>query len=161
MFLEVFEHVSDFLPCFFGEVHGHVLAFLGASCRVERYILTCVNRGMTSNDKGFFCAIGSLYGNRLGALTHILHGTFSRMDCLVADPFDRMSRLVGTLSYSVNDHMAAFFAGEISSLCCIFEAVNSRPLSELHRFDAVVGSLHCNCLRAGIDFFNSAGNDVC
>src|SRR5438270_449600 len=151
MLLEVFEHVSDFLPCFFGEVHGHVLAFLGASCRVERYILTGVNRGMTSNDKGFLRAIGSLYGNRLGALTHILHGTFSRMDRLVADQFDRMSRLVGTLSYSVNDHMAAFFSGEIISLCCIFESVNNRMLSELHRLDSVVGSLAFNCFGAAKD----------
>ena len=34
------------------------------------------------------------------------------MDCLVANPIDRMSGLVGTLSNGVDDYMAAFFAGE-------------------------------------------------
>lgn len=37
-FLEVFEHVDDFLPGLFGVIHRYVLAFLGASRRVLRNV---------------------------------------------------------------------------------------------------------------------------
>jgi len=74
------------------------------------------------------------------------------MDCLIADPFDRMCRLVSTLSNRVDDHMAALFACEVSSLCCIFEAVNSGLVGELHRFNGAIDSFHGNRLRTGIYF---------
>ena len=42
-FLEVPEHVSDVLSRLFSGIHGHLLAFLSASCRVARDIFACVN----------------------------------------------------------------------------------------------------------------------
>jgi hypothetical protein len=71
-----------------------------------------------------------------------------------------MRRLVRAFSYRVDDHVSAFLAGEVSALCGVFEAIDSGLVRELHRFDGAIGSLHGNCLRAGIDFTESAGENI-
>src|SRR6266849_1926274 len=94
--------------------------------------------------------------NGLSTLTHFLHSTLGRMDSLIPEPFDRMSRLVGALSNRVDDHVAAFPPDEVSPLCCIFEAVDGGLVRELHRFDGAIGSLHGNGLRGRVNFMDGA-----
>src|SRR5260370_11384244 len=78
-FLEVLEDVSDFLPGFFGVIHGHVLAFLGAPLRVARDIFACINCRMIRNDEGLLGAIGGLHRQLLLNLSPVLHRTPPRM----------------------------------------------------------------------------------
>jgi hypothetical protein len=138
-----------------------VLTFLGAFHRVARDILARVHRGMIRHAKGFLCAIDGFYGHGLRTLVHIFHRTRSRMDGFIAEPFDRMSRLLPGFSDRMDDHMAALFAGEVNSFGCILEAVHSGLLSELDRFDRAVGGLYYDGFRARVYFFDCSGNDVC
>src|SRR6266576_7021505 len=97
---------------------------------------------MIGTDEAFLSAIGRLYGHGLCTLAHVLHCTLSRVDCFIADPFDRVGRLVGTFSDSMDNDMAAFFASQVTSLCGIFEAVDRGLFRELYRFDRAVGSFY-------------------
>lgn len=63
--LQVLEHVSDFLSCFFGVIDGHMLTLLRTLLGVASDALAGINHGVIGNLEGFFGAVRGFYGNRL------------------------------------------------------------------------------------------------
>src|SRR5580693_196511 len=71
-----------------------------------------------------------------------------------------MSSLVRARTDRVDNHVSAFFAGEVRALRGVLEAVDSGLVRELYRLDRAIRGLYGNCLRAGIDFVDRAGKHV-
>src|SRR4051794_8192916 len=83
------EEVRDFLPSLLGVVDGHLPCLLGSLTDALARILGRV----VGQLKRLFGAIGSLYGDRLGAPIDPLNGSLRRFHAALANVVDLLSRV--------------------------------------------------------------------